>query len=175
MTTAASTGLAPKVRSTLALHGALGILAGLLGGVVYLFNILGFVEIFPLVPRLDVKMPGSEAAWRGVHTGTIMNGLLAIAVAAIGPLIHLGARAQRILLVTIVITVWGNTIGYFTAAVGGERGLAVGGGLGNMVAYIGFLLAALAILIAIPIVVAGVLRGRRANAERPAAVRAASD
>lgn len=63
-----------------------------------------------------------------------MNGLLDIAVAAIGSLIHLGDRAQRVLLISVVVTVWGNVIGYFAAAVSGERRLHFGAGAGGNLA-----------------------------------------
>lgn len=164
MTAAAPGALAPKVRSLLALNGALVILAGLLGGLAYLFQILGYVEIFPVLPRIDATVPGTEAAWKNVHSGTIMNGLLAIGIAGIGSLIHLGARGQQILLGAVSTTIWGNTLGYLVAAPGGERGLNFGGGAGNIIAYFSFLTAALAVLIAVPMVVAGVLKGRKVQA-----------
>lgn len=172
MTTAEPGPLAPGVRSTLALNGTLVILTGLLGGLVYVFHILGYIEIFPVVPRIDATMPGTERAWSNVHTGTIMNGLLAIGIAGIGSFVHLGARGQQVLVGAVATTVWGNTAGYFVAAVGGERGLYFGGGAGNIITYFSFLTAAVAVLIAVPLVLAGLLRWRRARSgsATPAAV-----
>lgn len=76
--------LTPRVRSLLALNGLLGILAGLLGGMVFVFSILGFLELFPVLPRIDTTVPGSETAWRAVHTGSILNGVMLIAIVAAG-------------------------------------------------------------------------------------------
>jgi hypothetical protein len=80
MTEAQATPLAPRYRSLLALHGASAVLAGLLGGVGFVFNILRFIEVFPFVPRIEKRVPGTEAAWRAAHTGPIMNGMLAMGV-----------------------------------------------------------------------------------------------
>jgi hypothetical protein len=125
------------------------------------FNILKAVEIFPFVPRRNVRVPGTEAAWRAVHTGSIMNGLLAISTAAIGPMIRLGPRAQRGLVASLVVTVWGNVIGYNAAALSGDRGLRFAGRRLNRVAYCSFLSAAVAVFLAIPLVIVGLLRHRR--------------
>lgn len=154
-------GVEPRLRSLLALNGTFGVLAGLVGGIAFTFNILRFIEIFPLVPRRNVRIPGTEAAWRAVHTGSIMNGLLTMAVAAIGSLIRLGPRGQRGLVASLLVTLWGNVIGYNAAALGGERGLRFAGGRLNRVAYLSFLSAVIAVFVAIPLVITGLVRGRR--------------
>lgn len=153
--------LAPEHRSTLTLHGAAAVLAGMLGGMAFLFNILRFIEIFPFVPRIHKRLPGTEAAWRAAHTGPIMNGMLALAIGAAGPRIRLGPTAQRRLVTTLLVTVWGNTLGYNAAAVGGERGLQVRGGRLNKVAYFSFLSAALSVFVAMSLVLKGVANGRK--------------
>jgi len=160
-----ATPLASRYRTLLALHGASAVLAGLLGGMGFLFNILRFVEIFPLVPRIHKQLPGTEAAWRAAHTGPIMNGMLAIGVSATGSMIELSPRAQRSLVATLIITLWGNVVGYNAAAVGGERGLTPRGGRLNNVAYVCFLTAAMSVLVSIPLMIVGVQRHRRSNAE----------
>ena len=168
MTEAQATPLAPRYRSLLALHGASAVLVGLLGGMAFVFNILRFIEIFPFVPRIEKRVPGTEAAWRAAHTGPIMNGMLAMGVGASGSMIELSPRAQRGLVASLIVTLWGNVVGYNAAAVGGERGLTPRGGRLNNVAYFSFLVAAGSVLIAVPLVIVGVLRHRRREAASPA-------
>ena len=161
MTDAEAGPLAPHHRSLLILHGVSAVLVGVLGGIGSVFNILRFIEIFPFVPRIDKRVPGTEAAWRAAHTGPIMNGMLAMGVSAAGPMIELSPRAQRGLVASLIATLWGNVVGYNAAAVGGERGLTPRGGRLNNVAYFSFLIAAIGVLVALPLTIAGVRRHRR--------------
>jgi styrene-oxide isomerase len=172
MTDAEPTPLAARHRSLLALHGAAGVLVGLLGGLAFLFNILRFIEIFPFGPRIQKQVPGTEAAWRAAHTGPIMNGMLAIGVSASGSMIELTPRAQRGLVAAMIVTLWGNVVGYNAAAIGGQRGLTPGGDRLNNVAYFSFLAAAISALVAVPLMIIGLRRHRRdeaAPSERDAA------
>ena len=161
--------LAPQHRSLLALHGAAGVLVGLLGGLGFLFNILRFIEIFPFVPRIQKQVPGTEAAWRAAHTGPIMNGVLAIGVGASGSMIELSPRVQRRLVAAVILMVWGNVVGYNAAAMGGERGLTPRGGPLNNVAYFSFLTAGISALVAVPLMIIGLRRHRRADTAPPTA------
>lgn len=158
--------LARRHRSTLALHGFWTTLVGMLGGLGFLFNILKYVEVFPFVPRIDVEVPGSEPAWRAAHTGPILNGMLAMGVAATGSMVELSPRAQRGLVATMLITIWANTVGYNAAAVAGERGLSHRGNTLNQVAYVSFLSAAISVMVALPMTILGLGRHRR-GAPRP--------
>jgi hypothetical protein len=172
MTDAESTPLAPRHRSLLALHGAAGVLVGLLGGLAFLFNILRFIEILPFVPRIQKQVPGTEAAWRAAHTGPIMNGMLTMGVSASGSMIELTPRAQRSLVAAMIVTLWGNIVGYNAAAIGGERGLTPRGDRLNKVAYFGFLAAGISALVAVLLMIIGLRRHRRGGAapsERDAA------
>jgi styrene-oxide isomerase len=148
------------------------VLVGLLGGMAFLFNILRFIEIFPLVPRIQKQVPGTEAAWRAAHTGPIMNGMLAIGVGTSGSMIELTPRAQRGLVAAMIVTLWGNVVGYNAAAIGGQRGLTPRGDRLNNVAYFSFLAAAISALVAVPLMIIGLRRHRRdeaAPSERDAA------
>ena len=116
------------------------------------------------MPRIRKQVPGTEAAWRAAHTGPIVNGLLAIAVGASGSMIELSPRAQRGLVATLIVTLWGNAVGYNAAAVGGERGLTPRGGPLNNVAYVGFLAAAISVLASVPLMIVGLRRHRRNGA-----------
>ena len=76
MTDADARPLESRYRAQLTQHGLLASLTGMLGGMGFLFNILQFIEILPLIPKIDKKVPGTEPAWRAAHTGPIMNGML---------------------------------------------------------------------------------------------------
>jgi hypothetical protein len=79
-------------------------------------------------------------------------------------MIKLSPQAQRGLVVTMLVTVWCNTIGYNAAAVGGERGLTPRGGPLNNIAYVNFLAAAGSVLVSIPLVIIGVRRHHQEDA-----------
>lgn len=161
MRSSTTSPLAPRYRSLLTLHGACAAVVGMLGGLAFLFNILKFIEVLPFVPRIERKIPGTEPAWRAAHTGPIMNGMLAMAVGAAGSMVELSPRAQRGLVITMLVTVWGNTVGYNAAAVGGERGLAPRGGALNNVAYVSFLVAAGSVMASLALTILGVGRHHR--------------
>lgn len=164
MTSNDPTPLAPRYRSLLALHGVWAAVVGMVGGLGFLFNILRYIEVLPFVPRIDKQVPGSEPAWRAAHTGPIMNGMLAMSVAATGSMVELSPRAQRGLVATMLITIWGNTVGYNAAAVGGERGLTPRGGALNNVAYVSFLTAAGSVLVSLGLTIVGLGRHHRSAA-----------
>ncbi len=161
MTDTRATPLDPRHRSALTAHGSAAVLVGMVGGLGFLFNILRFIEVFPLVPRINKQIPGTEQAWRTAHTGPIMNGMLAMAIRASGSMITLSPRAQRGLVATMLITIWCNTIGYNAAAIGGERGLTPRGRPLNNIAYVCFLAAAVSVLVSILLVIIGARRNRQ--------------
>jgi hypothetical protein len=169
MTGAEPAPLAPRHRSLLVVNGAAGVLVGLLGGMAFVFNILRFIEVFPLVPRIQKQVPGTEAAWRAAHTGPIMNGMLAMGIGASGSMIELTPRAQRGLVAAMILTLWGNVVGYNVAAIGGERGLSPHGGRLNNLAYFSFFAAAISALVALPLMIIGVWRHRHDEAASPVA------
>lgn len=157
-------GLAPEVRTKLTMHGLGGVLAGTVGGLSFLFNILKFIEIFPFVPRINYEIKGSETSWRATHTGPIMNGLMLMAIASAGDRIDLKPGEQQALTLALVVTMWGNTVGYNTAALGGQRGLAPHGHAMNNFTFFSFLTAALAVLFAVPLALLGIRRHSEAEA-----------
>lgn len=148
-------------RSLIALHGLLLFIVGLLAGVFFTFSILGFIEIWPVLPRIDSAVPGDERAWMRAHTGTLMNGMALLVFAGIGGLIKLGEKGQQWLAISLLVTGWGNTLGYHTAAIFGDRGLSFGGSLANSVTYLAFLTAVIAVVIVVALSVRGVLNTRR--------------
>lgn len=156
-----TTALSQRWRSLIALHGLFLFIVGLLAGVFFTFSILGFVEIWPVLPRLDWVVPGDERAWMRAHTGTLMNGMALLVFAGIGGLIRLGAKGQQWLAISLLATGWGNTLGYHTSAIFGDRGLSFGGSVANSVTYLAFLTAVIAVVVVVVLSVRGVLNTRR--------------
>lgn len=153
-------GLSDALRASLAWHGLAVMLAGLLGGALHAVVVIGHLELWPLLGRVDWTPSGDAAAWSRTHTGPLMNGLLALGVAGVGRLIALDATPARVLHGCLLVTLWGNTVGYFLAALGGGRGLQFGGSTANTVTYFIFATAALAVLVALALALLGLRRHR---------------
>ena len=149
-------------QSRLALHGLLIFGVGLLAGVFYTFSLLGFIEIWPVLPRIEATVPGDDRAWMRAHSGTLMNAIALLALAGIGSLIHLGDKGQRWLVLSALVMGWGNTLGYHTAALFGHRGLSFGEVWANNLTYACFFIAVVGVFTALGLALRGVLNGRRA-------------
>lgn len=132
-------------RRRLAFHGAAAILLGLLAGFPFAFVILG-------------QMSGDLRAWRMAHLEGVLNGLLLWAAAGIGGVLRLGARAQQTLVWALVVTAYGNSIAAIFAAATGHRGLEPAGPLANLVVYVLFMAALVAVFVATALVASGARR-----------------
>jgi hypothetical protein len=99
-----------------------------LTGWMYMFMLLGEIVLFPVIPSIDVQIPGEARAWNMAHLEGVTNGLLLMGLAAIAPLLTLSERQNRILFWSALISGWGFTIPAWANALVGTRGLAFGGG-----------------------------------------------
>lgn len=54
-------------RSRLVFHGAVLLLLGLVAGLIFTFEAIGHVAVWPLIPQLALDFPGDEASWRRTH------------------------------------------------------------------------------------------------------------
>lgn len=131
-----------RQRTVLALHGALLLVIGMLAGAPY--------------GQAIVRGWGDAAvqAWKLAHLEGLTNGLLVMAVAGIGGLLVLGDRARRILVATLLVGGWANTVGGIVAALVGTRGLDPNGPSENWLVFPIWMLGLLP-LVALPIAVAG--------------------
>jgi len=134
-------------RRQLAFHGAVAILLGLFAGFPFAFVILG-------------QMAGDLRAWRMAHLEGVLNGLLLWAAAGIGGVLRLGDGAQRTLVWTLIVTAYGNSIAAILGASAGQRGLEPGGTLANMTVYLLFMVALVAVFVAVATVAVGARRAR---------------
>src|SRR5262245_34655176 len=123
-------------------HGAAVVLLGMLAGFPYALVVTG-------------DLAGTERAWRMAHLEGVLNGLVLLAVAAIGRRLVLGALGQVVLAGSLVVTAWGNVVASILAATFNVRGLAPGGSVANTVVYTLFMVAVVGILLGMALVAVG--------------------
>src|SRR5437867_7717980 len=144
--------MAERLRALLVANGALVFMVGLVAGFPFTFVILGKIVLWPLPGALGVHLPGDVRGWRMAHLEGILNGLTLLAVAAIAPRLSLGARAQKIVGWSLIVTAWGNMIASLVGPLFGGRGLEFGGGVANSLMYVLFVVAVVAVIVAMVLV-----------------------
>ena len=105
----------------------------------------------------------SENAFRVAHSGTMAQGLLLIAMGPALNYLNFTVTTKKIIAWLLIITAWGNAIGYNVAALTGMRGLTYvetihGSGLANIIAFISFMMAVVTVLIALVFIIIGSFR-----------------
>ena len=157
--------MSDRLQSTMIAHGALVFLVGMVAGFPFAFVLLQKVVLWPL-PALDWTPPGDVRAWRMAHLEGILNGLTLIAVAAAGRRIALGARAEAWVGWGLIVTAWGNIVAAVIGPVFGARGLEFGDGVANSLMYLLFVVAIVAVMVAMTLVARGAFAAAR-HAGRP--------
>lgn len=117
-----------RTRLLLVIHGIGLWISAILVGWMFMFSLLGEVVLFPLIPSIDLKIPGEARAWNMAHLEGITNGLLLMVLGGLMPLIKPSARQARVVLWSAGIAAWGFTLPAWANALAGTRGLAFGGG-----------------------------------------------
>jgi len=130
----------------LAFHGAAVILLGLLAGFPYALVVTG-------------DLAGSERAWRMAHMEGVTNGLLIFGVAAVAPVLRLGAGARRALVACLLFTAWANTVASVIGAATGNRGLALAAPPANALVFVLFSAAIVTVFAVVGLVMQGGRRG----------------
>ena len=137
-----------RSRIQLALHGAIVILAGLCAGIPYALVVTG-------------AMAGEERAWRMAHGEGIQNGLVMLAVSGIGGSLVLDERRSAWCAWSLAVAGYGNVIAAIFGAATGNRGLAFTAPLANVIVYLLFVIAIVAVYAGLGLVVSGALRALR--------------
>jgi hypothetical protein len=150
-----------RLRSLMVAHGALVFLLGMAAGFPFAFVILGKIVLWPFPGAAAWNGPGDLRGWRMAHLEGILNGLLLFAVAAVAPRVSLGARAQRIVGWSLIVTAWGNMIASLVGPLFGGRGLEFGDGFANGLMYVLFVIAVVAVIVAMVLIAAGGFRRAR--------------
>jgi len=151
-----------RLQSLMVAHGALIFLAGMLAGFPLAFEILGRVELWPIPGSLEIEMPGDTRGWRMAHLEGVLNGVLLISVAAVAHRLRLSERAFAWVAWGLIVTGWGNIVASWLAPLSGSRGLSFTGASWNTVVFLLFVVAILAVLVAMALVFRGAWAAARA-------------
>jgi hypothetical protein len=156
-----------RLRVLLFLNGALLFCFAVFVGWQWFFALLARIELWPIIPAIDIKLPDDSRAWRMVHMEAITQGLLLMALGLGGAWLRLTAKQHRLLFWSGLVTAWLFTVPTWFHALFGTRGLAFGGtpfkpGLANDVLYLIGWPPVLAVHILLALVVIGLLRHLKA-------------
>jgi len=130
-----------RLRALLFLNGLLLFVFAVFVGWQWFFALIGRIELWPLIPAIDIRLPDDSRAWRMVHMESITQGLLLMALGLGGAFMQLSIKQHRLLFWSALITAWLFTFPTYFHALLGTRRLAFGGtpfkpGLANDVLYL---------------------------------------
>jgi len=158
-----TTSLTTKQRAGIVFHGLLVMLFGFFGGMAWLLVLGEYLQFWPL-PPIEMSLPENKELWRNAHTGPITNGILALALAGISPLLALSKKTSKWLYSSVIIMIWFNTMGYQISPFTSNRGLNPSGGFLNALCYFSFYIAVFAAFIAVVIAAIGAYKTMRSPA-----------
>jgi hypothetical protein len=121
-------GMPERTRVLLFLNGVGLMMFGLFVGWQWFIWMLGALVAWPLIPPIEMHLPGDARAWRMVHMEAITHGLLLMAWGLGGAFLRLSRRQHRWFFWSAVTTAWLFTVPAWFNALAGTRGLAWGGG-----------------------------------------------
>jgi hypothetical protein len=133
-------------------------LLGMAAGFPLAFEILGRIELWPVPGSVAVDMPGDLRGWRMAHLEGILNGVLLMTVAAIGPLLRLGSRGAAWVTRGLLVCAWGNIVASWIGPLSETRGLAFTGITWNSLVYLLFVAAIVGVLGAMVAILVGARR-----------------
>jgi hypothetical protein len=131
-----------KLRASLVFHGAITILLGMFAGFPFAFVIMGTME-------------GDLRAWRMAHLEGLMNGLLCIGAAGVFRRLSLSAGQQRLMTWSFIVMAYGNVIASILGASTGQRGLQFGPPTSNMIVFVLFTIAIVAVFVGLGLLAYG--------------------
>lgn len=110
-----------RLAQQLVLHGSLVLLTGFLGGAFF---------------ARAIKRSDGEVAWRVVHSGSSMAGVMLIALAPALPLFSGASSAAQLIAWSLIAGVELFVVGMIWAAISGNRGLSRRGNLNNRIVWL---------------------------------------
>ena len=102
-------------------------------------------------------------SWRVAHIGLAAGAIWAIAVGAALRHVVLGQGAARLLVGSVLLSLWGFVVALVVAPLAGVRGLGPGGSLANTVAFLGNFVASIASIVGMVLLAAGARAAARAR------------
>ncbi len=106
-------------------HGVLAMLVGLVAGFLLIFSMLGGASLSPLPVFIDFELPGTEKGWRVVHMGTLLNGIMAVAIACAMRTVYLTDGKARWVFIGTALAIWGNFSFYLFGMFAPNHGLTI--------------------------------------------------
>ncbi len=130
-----------RQKSLLVLNGVGLLISAALSGWLHFFQLLGEIDLWPVINHVEGQVPGEPRAWIMAHLEGITNGLILMAIASISGWLALSARQYNWLFYSSLTFGWLFTLPAIANAWFGTRGLAFGGGpfgdsLANNVIYL---------------------------------------
>ena len=155
-----------KHKSLLVLNGIGLLLSAVLSGWLHFFQLLGEIDLWPIINHVEAQVPGESRAWVMAHLEGITNGLLLIAIACAVEFLELSRRQHRVLFYCCLTFGWLFTLPAIANAWFGTRGLAYGGGpwgpsLANDIIFVIGWMPMIAVHIAFPLMAYGAWRHYR--------------
>lgn len=145
-------------QAQLLFHGALLFTGGLIAGLGLTFSLLGHFEIWPIIGKIELELPGTSRAWLRSHLGLIINGLGIWVFALIAGKLLLSELQQKAYVICVLVTAWFNSAGFIIGTLFGVHGLSFGDSVANSLTYFFFLTAVLTVFIQIALVLIGARR-----------------
>lgn len=105
-----------------------------------------------------IKSGGNDVAWRVVHSGGSMGGIMLIAFSSLIPLLVLPKLGSTLFVWFTISGTWFFIIAMTSAAITGERGLKSGGSLTNQGIYYTYMLGAVFTLAGCGLLLVGLYR-----------------
>ena len=127
----------------LVLHGSLVLLSGFIGG-------LFFARAINRAER--------EVAWRVVHSGATMGGVMLLALAPLASQLGVQSWAQQLVAWSFIIGTEAFVVGMYVAALYGARGLQAGGGRINLAVRLCYMVGTSLTLLGSAVLIVGAIR-----------------
>lgn len=117
-----------KQKALLILNGVGLLISAALSGWLHFFQLLGEIDLWPLINHVEGQVPGEARAWIMAHMEGITNGVLLMAIAATAGFLDLSRRQFSWLVYCSLTFGWLFTLPAIANAWFATRGLAFGGG-----------------------------------------------
>ena len=106
-------------------NGAVAILIGMAGGFGMIFAMIGGISLSPFPVFFGLEIPGSIQGWRMVHTGMLMNGMMAILLGLLLRFYAVSNLGAAVLGWGTIAAVWGNFCFYLFVMFAPNHGVTV--------------------------------------------------
>lgn len=117
-----------RQKSLLILNGVGLLISGALSGWLHFFQLLGEIDLWPIINHVQAQVPGDSRAWIMAHMEGITNGILLMVIASVSSWLTLTSRQFTWLFYSSLTFGWLFTLPAIANAWWGTRGLAFGGG-----------------------------------------------